>query len=103
MIRPAGEGKTRWLVGRAFEESQAGNRVVLLSNNPAEYEKFMLYYRTEYSSRCPVEYISSTTDIPYDAVVLVDDLHEKTKKSLFDLDKIKTMCKKIFATAKGPI
>jgi hypothetical protein len=97
-VLPAGEGKTRWLVGRAYEESQFGHHVVFLSHSPSEYERFLTYYRTEYGAGCPVRYAHDIENIPLDSVVLIDNLDKKVHHSLFDLDVLKEKCLKILAT-----
>lgn len=101
MILPAGEGKTRWLVSKAFDEVNMGSNVYLLAHNSKEYDKFLTYYRSEYRSRCPVRQAKSLTDIPYDAVVLIDDVEKQRKHLNFNLEDIKNICKKIFATVEG--
>lgn len=101
LILPAGEGKTRWLVGRAFEEAGHGNNVVFLSRSAAEYDKFLTYYRSEYGAGCPVRHVDDMVDIPYGSVVLIDDYHKKEKKTLFNLDALKEKCQKIIATMEG--
>lgn len=102
-VLPVGEGKTRWLVSKAFEEAQMGHHVVLLSHRPSEYEKFLAYYRSEYGAGCPVQYANDMAVIPFDAVVLIDDCDKKKKHQLFDLEFLKEKCKKIFATMSNNV
>ncbi len=98
-ILPAGEGKTRWLVGKAFAECNNGNEVYLLTNNDEEYQKFMLRYRTEYSMYCPVKMLLHSNEFKA-GIVLIDNLIEKMEKDILNVQDLSD-AKNIFATLNG--
>lgn len=99
-VLPAGEGKTRWLVEKAFDECSKGNDVYLLTNNEEEYQKFMLRYRTEYSMYCPVKMLSHSDELK-DGVVLIDNFVEKFEKGILNVSVIQLVANDIFATISG--
>ena len=100
-VLPAGEGKTRWLVEKAFKEVSNGNRVVFLSSDYAEYEKFVLYYRTLFAMYCPVAHVEDTAAVLNDSVVLVDNLIKKMHDKAINLAELKEKSKAIFVTVEG--
>ena len=97
-VLPAGEGKTRWLVEKAFNEINKGNTVVLLSKDDEEFDKFTMYYRTLFAMYCPVKLAKDIETIPNNAIVLIDNFMFKLEKNVFDVKAVKSKGAAIFAT-----
>jgi hypothetical protein len=102
-VLPAGEGKTRWLVEQAFNAINNGNKVVFLTTNTTEFEKFVMYYRTLFATYCPVLHITKPEDVPQESVVLIDELVVKLSQEQLDLTILKEKCKSIFVTVEGTL
>jgi hypothetical protein len=102
-VLPAGEGKTRWLVEKAFDECSKGNSVFLLTNDNDEFQKFMIRYRTSFSMYCPVKMLETTSPVPNNAIVLIDNFTEKVSSGLIYMSTIQTSAKEVFATLTGKL
>lgn len=100
-VLPAGEGKTRWLVEKAFKEINNGKKVVFLSKNSTEFEKFSMYYRTLFAMYCPVIHASTSENVPEESIVLIDELAIKLTKENINLNLLKAKCSAIFVTVEG--
>ena len=98
---PAGEGKTRWLVEKAFKEVNNGKKVVFLSEDTTEFEKFARYYRTLFAMYCPVVHATTPQDVPAESVVLIDELVIKLVEEKIDISILKEKCSNIFVTVEG--
>lgn len=102
-VLPAGEGKTRWLVEKAFNEINSGNPVVLVTKDDEEFDKFVMYYRTLFAMYCPVRHVKGIEEIPDNAIVLIDNFMFKLEKNVFDINAVKSKGAAIFATVEGKI
>ena len=100
-VLPAGEGKTRWLVEKAFKEVNNGKKVVFLSEDTTEFEKFVRYYRTLFAMYCPVVHATTPQDVPAESVVLIDELVIKLVEEKIDINILKEKCSNIFITVEG--
>lgn len=99
-ILPAGEGKTRWLVERAFEAANKGKEVFFVTRSYREYEKFVMYYRSQFAIFCPVKMAESIDEITSNAVILIDDIIDKGYMNL-NYKELKECAGEIFATITG--
>lgn len=99
-ILPAGEGKTRWLVERAFEAANEGKEIFFVTRSYREYEKFVMYYRSQFAMFCPVKMAESIDEITSNAVILIDDIVDKGYMNL-NYKELKEGAGEIFATITG--
>lgn len=82
-----GEGKTKWLIEKAFQLQQQGdNNIYYYSNNEHKYIKFCNKYLQTYDKVCPVMYANNSSMVSTDASVLIDDMME-----LDSLEDIRTL------------
>lgn len=99
-IAPRGEGKTKWLVERAHEEVQEGNRVFLLTHDASRFTKFVEHYYENTHEICRVQLALSLSDLEADSVVLVDNLL-KQNITASDIGRLEGFFKKVYITAMG--
>lgn len=73
-VAPPGEGKTKWLVNKAYEELAAGKRCLYVSTDDSshDYEHFCKMYLYEFLQICPVMPYSIDS-LDSDCVILIDD------------------------------
>ena len=99
-ILPTGEGKTRWLVGKAFESANEGKEIFFVTRSYREFEKFVMYYRSQFAMFCPVKMAESVSEITKDAVVLIDDIVDKGYMDI-NYTELKQCAGEVFATITG--
>ena len=100
-ILPAGEGKTRWLVSKAFDAANEGKEVYALTNDYKEFEKLVLKYRNEFAMFCPIKMAENINEIPQGSIVLIDNLIKRHMD--IDFEALKNIASKIYVTITGMV
>ena len=99
-IASRGEGKTRWLLEKAEEESRNGNQVYLATKNPLEYSIFVEKFLSLYQRVCTTHQLPSAPMMTGDnCVLLIDEL--LTSDVLSEIDSIVAKSNKVYATLNG--
>lgn len=100
-IASPGEGKTAWLVDKAFFEVGQGKKVFLLTSpDSPEYHKFISRYHINYTQSCPIEPVDSIRHIKPGSVVLIDDIF-KFVNATSAINRLNTICDKVYITING--
>ena len=99
-IASRGEGKTRWLLEKAEEESRNGNQVYLATKNPLEYRRFVEKFFSLYQRVCTTHQLTSASMMTGgNCVVLIDEL--LTSDVLSEIDAIIAKSSKVYVTLNG--
>lgn len=100
-IAPPGEGKTKWLVQKAFESTISNKRCyyVVTSTNDREFEKFCELYRSLFNHVCPVTVLSDETTIDENCVILIDE--GMRRKSIGTIMSLTESANTIYMTLEG--
>ena len=104
-VAPRGEGKTKWLLNQAKNELDAGEKVVLLTNEAnrgLEYKIFAEKYFGTFHEVCKVDTVNHIHQIPHDGIVLIDnlfmlDMHMNAVTYLIG------QCKRVYITLDGKL
>ncbi len=103
IYKPAnrGEGKTSWLLDKAFYEHDLGKRCYLLCRpDEIEYRQFCNKYLALYSQICPVMPLELYEELDNDCVLFIDNAfsHSDIQRVL---EACYPRCAKIYITLEG--